>query len=489
MGEEKPVVQVDRKARLKIPAQVMPKQDPAERIHNWRETYLPLDLATAKIEAERCIQCPAAPCIKACPVHNDIPGAFWKLEQGDIIGAAEVFYETSNLPDMCGRLCPQESLCEGHCVVGKNAKPVAIGRLEVFINDYAREDGAAGYRLPDPLPAPSGCRAAVVGAGPAGLAVAEELARQGHAVTVFDAWPEPGGILLYGIPNFKMEKHILDAKLDFLRRLGVQFVGGVTIGREKTVEELFSEGFHAVFLGHGASAGGRLGIPGEELPGVILATEFLVRGNLKPEQLPEEMRRPIPVGHKLVVLGGGDTAMDCVRTAVRLGFQEVTCVYRRTESEQKGRAEERVHAREEGVRFEYLTAPLRFIPGPNGGLGAVECQRMTLGEPDESGRRRPVPLAGSEFIVEADTAVVAIGYHVDREVARSAQGVYEDADGRIIIDRETGETSRAGVFAGGDCVNGADLVVTALADGRRAAEGIHGYLCSLAGVESAAPVS
>ena len=253
MSEGPPTV--DRKARFKIPAQVMPKQDPAERIHNWRETYLPLDLATAKIEAERCIQCPAAPCIKACPVHNDIPGAFWKLEHGDVIGAAEVFYETSSLPDMCGRLCPQERLCEGHCVVGKNAKPVAIGRLEVFVSDIARQNGAAGHRLPDPMPEPTGYRVAVVGAGPAGLAVAEELARKGHAVTVFDAWPDPGGILLYGIPNFKMEKEILATKLEFLSRLGVRFVGSTRIGRDKTVEELLRGGFHAVFLGHGASAG------------------------------------------------------------------------------------------------------------------------------------------------------------------------------------------------------------------------------------------
>jgi glutamate synthase (NADPH/NADH) small chain len=463
-------LKVDRKARLQIPRQPFPKQDPKARIRNWNEVYLPIDVETAKTEAMRCIQCPAAPCIDACPVHNDIPGAFWKLEQGDVIGAAAVFHETSNLPEMCGRLCPQERLCEGDCVVGKKNLPVAIGRLEAFVADKYRLGG--GYEVTS-LPEPTGRRAAVVGAGPAGLAVAEELAKKGHAVTVFDAWPEPGGVLLYGIPNFKMEKEVLDTKIAYLCKLGVEFVQNTHAGKDITIDQLFERGYHAVFLGHGASLGNKLDAPGAELAGVIIATEFLVRGNLRPEQLPESMREPLAVGEKVLVIGGGDTSMDCVRTAVRLGAKEVTCCYRRTEAEQAGRAEERVHAREEGVRFEYLASPLRFDAGPNGRVTRVVFERMALGEPDESGRRKPVA-TGEEFAVEADTVVIAIGYKSDEALAEQA-GVQHMRD-LVAAAPPAFETSRPGVFAGGDCVNGADLVVTAIADGRRAAVAMHAYL-------------
>jgi len=467
---DRAALKIDRKARLQIPRQPLPKQDPAVRTHNWGEVYLPINLELAKVEAERCIQCPAAPCIKACPAGNDIPGALWKLEQGDVYGAAEVFYETNTLPEMCGRFCPQERLCEGHCVVGKNALPVAIGRLEAFVSDHYRTHG--GYEVRG-APRPTGRRAAVVGAGPAGLAVAEELAKRGHGVTVFDAWPEPGGILLYGIPDFKMEKELVETKIAYLRKLGIKFVGNTYVGRDITIDELFSDGYHAVFLGHGASLGNQLDVPGVDLPGVIMATEFLVRGNLRPELLPENMREPLTVGERVVVIGGGDTSMDCVRTAIRLDAQEVTCAYRRTEAEQQGREEERVHAREEGVRFEYLAAPLRIEAGPEGRAARVQFARMALGEPDATGRQRPVP-TGEEFAVAADTVVIAIGYHADEALVEGAT-VAHDRD-LVVIDRETGCTSRRGVFAGGDCVNGADLVVTAVADGRRAAAAIHAYL-------------
>ncbi len=467
---DRAALEIDRKARLQIPRQHLPKQDPKVRIHNWNEVYLPIDVEVAKVEATRCIQCPAAPCIKACPADNDIPGALWKLEQGDVKGAAEVFYETSNLPDMCGRLCPQERLCEGNCVVGKKALPVAIGRLEAFVADDYRRHGGCEVELPPP----SGRRAAVIGAGPAGLAVAEELAKRGHQITLFDAWSEPGGVLLYGIPNFKMQKELLDAKLDYLWKLGIEFIGNTRVGKDITIDELFEQGYHAVFLGHGASLGNQLELPGVELPGVIIATEFLVRGNLRPEQLPEGMREALPEAERVLVIGGGDTSMDCVRTAVRLGAGEVTCVYRRTEAEQTGREEERAHAREEGVRFEYLASPVRFEPGAGGAVAWVLFERMWLGEPDESGRRRPEP-TGEQFTVEAGTVVVAIGYGADEDVARTAEGV-ETHRSLVAVDPETYETTRPGVFAGGDCVNGADLVVTALADGRRAAEAIHAYL-------------
>lgn len=467
---DRAALKVDRKARLKIPRQHLPKQDPKLRIHNWDEVYLPIDLEVAKVEATRCIQCPAAPCMKACPVNNDIPGAFWKLEQGDIIGAAEIFYETSTLPEMCGRLCPQERLCEGDCVVGKNAPPVAIGRLEAFVADHYRTHG--GYDVKS-RPKSTGRRVAIVGAGPAGLAAAEQLAKEGHAVTVFDAWPEPGGILLYGIPNFKMEKDVLDAKLDELRKLGVEFTMSTSIGYDVSVDDLFERGYHAVFLAHGASEGNKLDLPGADLPGIMIATEFLVRGNVPPKQLPKSMREPLIVGDHVVVIGGGDTSMDCVRTAVRLGASEVTCAYRRTEAEQTGRMEERVHAKEEGVRFEYLVSPLRFEAGSDGRIARVHFATMMLSDPDESGRRRPLP-AGEAFVVAADTVVIAVGYRADEGIAEDA-GVERDHD-LVLIDRQTGRTSRAGVFAGGDCVNGADLVVTAIADGRRAAAAIHTYL-------------
>jgi glutamate synthase (NADPH) small chain len=474
---------LDVQRRLQIPRQPVKKQDPSSRVHNWDEVFLGFDLEFAKIEAARCIQCPTAPCQEACPVHNDIPGAFKLLEEGDILGAAEVFRETSNLPELCGRLCPQEKLCEGECVVafairpGPPQPPVAIGKLESFVTDYQRR--TAGLQ-PPPVPVKTGKRVAIVGAGPAGLAVAEQLSLQGHDCVVYDAWPEPGGILLYGIPNFKLAKSVLDDKLAYLEALGVEFIMNTWIGKDITIDELMDKhGFHAVFIGTGAPVGGRLAIPGEDLRGIYQATEFLVRGNLQPDQLPVDMREPMKMGRRVVVIGGGDTSMDCVRTAVRLGAQEVTCVYRRTENEMTGRIEERLHAREEGVQFLFLTIPLRFLGDEDGNVKAVQCQRMQLGEPDESGRRRPVPVPGSEFLIECETVAIAIGYNADPLIPKKTVGLDTDRWSLIKIDRETGQTSRKGVFAGGDNVNGADLVVTALADGRRAAVAIDKYLRSL----------
>ncbi|MCH8850138.1 MAG: NAD(P)-dependent oxidoreductase [Chloroflexi bacterium] len=468
--------------RLQIERQPIHKQDPKIRISNWKETFLGFELGAAKIEAARCIQCPDAPCQTACPVNNDIPGAFKLLERGDVIGAANIFRETSNLPEMCGRLCPQEKLCEGDCVVGfairpgtdELMEPVAIGKLESFVTDHQRK--TEGWPMAE-QPPPTGMRVAVVGAGPAGLAVAEDLANLGHQITLFDAWAEAGGVLLYGIPNFKMQKEILTEYLEHLWKLGIKFIPNTYVGKDVTIDELFAEGYQAVFLGHGASLGNHLDVPGVDLPGVIMATEFLVRGNLRQDQLPPSMQEPLNPGEKVLVIGGGDTSMDCVRTAVRLGSKEVTCAYRRTEAEQQGRIEERVHAVEEGVRFEYLAAPLGFDAGPDGKVGSVRFGRMELGEPDESGRRRPVP-TGEEFVVDANTVVIAIGYGGDEEVTRMAQGI-DTKRALVEVNPETFETTRPGVFAGGDAVNGADLVVTALADGRRAATAIHSYLQSL----------
>jgi len=474
---------LDVQRRLAISRVPIHKQDPEVRKANWDEVFLGFDLESAMVEASRCIQCPTAPCQQACPVGNDIPGAFALLEKGDVFGAAEKFRETSNLPELCGRLCPQERLCEGECVVAfairpnmHQEPPVSIGKLEAFVTDYQREH----FGIPLPvLPAPTGHRVAVVGAGPAGLAVAEELAKLGHECTMYDAWPEPGGILLYGIPNFKLSKKVLTDKLTYLEKLGVKFVGNTWVGKDVTVDNLFEMGFDAVFVGTGAGLGGRLAIPGEDLRNIFAATEYLVRGNLRPDQLPEHMRDPLPKAKNVVVIGGGDTSMDCVRTAVRLGAEKVVCVYRRTEAEMLGRQEEREHARQEGVDFQFLTIPLRFVGDDDGNVAGVECQRMMLGEPDESGRRRPIPIPHSDFVIPADTVAIAIGYNADPMIKEAAPGVQTNRWNLVEVDRETHMTTRPGVFAGGDNVNGADLVVTALADGRRAAAAIHEYLETL----------
>lgn len=470
------VRQIDRKARLKIPHQPPPKHRLEERVHNWLEVYEDYDLETAKLEATRCIQCPAAPCQVACPIDNDIPGALLKLEEGDVLGAAAVFRETNPAPDMCGRLCPQESLCEGSCVVGKKAIPVAIGRLEAFIADYEHDHG--GRPVPVLAP-PSGKRVAVVGSGPAGLAVAEALAKHGHGVTVFEAWPRPGGVLRYGIPGFKMDKRHVDQQVDYLESLGVEFVYNVSIGRDQSVDSLFADGSDAVFLGHGASHGRHLKIDGEELAGVYTATEFLVRTNLSYEELPPEMRSSIKVGERVVVIGGGDTAMDCVRSAVRTGAKEVICAYRRTESEMVGRFDERTHAKEEGVKFLFQVSPVQIKAAADAqNVAAVRFEHMELGEADESGRRRPVAVPGSEHDVEADTVVVAVGYEVDDMLFESTPDLDASRWGTVEAD-ERGATSRPGVFAAGDNVRGADLVVTALADAKRAAAAIDEYLSSI----------
>ena len=474
----------DNHRRLLIPIQPVPKQAPDERVKNWDETSLGYTLESAVVEAERCIHCPTAPCQEACPTDNDIPRALLLLEDDDIDGAAAVFRETSSLPDMCGRLCPQESLCEGACVVGFAIRPepygkqppVSIGKLEAFIADWQRRN--KGVPLPDVAPA-TGRRIAIIGSGPAGIAVAEDLTIKGHKVTVYESWPVPGGVLLYGIPNFKMRKEILDYKIEWLEKLGVEFQNNTKVGEDVTVDSLFQSGTDAVFLGTGAPVGGQMRIDGEELDSVYQATEFLVRGNLEPEQLPEAMREPLDVaGKRVLVVGGGDTSMDCVRTAIRLGSPQVTCMYRRTEAEQKGREEERVNAREEGTEFMYLTVPHQFTGDGNGRVTRAECRRMKLGAPDESGRRRPEPIAGSDFTLDVDIVVLAIGYEPDDLLEKTTPGLRTTNWKTVRVDEEF-QTTRIGVFAGGDNVNGADLVVTAMADGKRAATAIDNYLQSL----------
>jgi glutamate synthase (NADPH/NADH) small chain len=463
---------IDRKARLRLPSHLPAKQPAADRVHNWDEVYYLFDPETARAEATRCIQCPAAPCTRACPVHNDIPGAFWALEHGDIAAAADVFRETSALPEMCGRLCPQERLCEGHCVVGKNAPPVAIGKLEVFVTEWQR---AHAPRTPVCAAAPSGRSVAIVGSGPAGIGAAERLAHAGHRVVIYEAWPQPGGLLRYGIPDFKQNKPAVDRKFRDLAALGVELRTNTRVGADVSLDELATE-HDAVFLAFGATQDAALGIPNEDATGVYRATEFLVRGNLEPEELPEALRAPLPALQHVVVVGGGDTSMDCVRTARRLGAAHVTLVYRRTEAEMQGRVEERRHAVEEGVQLEFLTAPVAVVLDERGAVRALRCRRMRLGEPDESGRARPEPVPDSEFDIPADALVTAIGYNVDPVWGESAPAVNRDRWGRLVVDPETMRTSRRGVFAGGDGVNGADLVVTALADGQKAAAAIEAFL-------------
>ncbi len=446
--------------RSRVKAQKRPVQ---ERIEDFRETDEPLPAHLAVLEAQRCILCPDAPCMTlGCPLHNKIPLWIEKIARGEFREAAKLSRTTSNMPEACGKLCPQERLCESVCVVGKVGQPIAIGKLEEFANRMARENNwvppvpkaaapAAGITLK---------RVAIVGSGPAGLSAAEELRARGHEVTVFERWPSPGGVLVYGIPAFKFGKERVDFLVERLRTAGVRFECGADA--PPAGELLARHGFHAVLLAAGASRGKRPSVPGADLPGVYLATEFLVTNNLAATDRMQGQGR-------CVVVGGGDTAMDCVRTAARVGFQEVSCVYRRGPEEMPGRAEERENAREEGVRFLYLTDPTAFEAGADGRLAAIRCARMELGAPDGSGRRRPKPMPGSEFRLEAQTAVLAIGYDVE-ELA-----VGKTPSGEVVVDANF-QTDQPGVFAAGDAVNGADLVVTAVRDGRAAASAMHKYL-------------
>ncbi|MFQ5616781.1 MAG: FAD-dependent oxidoreductase [Anaerolineales bacterium] len=465
---------IDRKQRASLPFFDVPTRPPDERVRDFDDIVIPLDEETARFEASRCIHCPdPAPCMRACPADNDIPSAMWLIEQGDFLEAARLYRQTSSLPEICGRVCPHENLCQFSCVRNHYDEPVLTGILEAFAVDYERNyrrDHSQDKR------SPTGKRAAVVGAGPAGLACAERLSSLGYRVTIFDARPEPGGLLLYGIPNFKLPKDVVFDRINDILAGGVEFVGETFVGKDKTIDDLFAEGFEAVFIGVGTGIDAPMNIPGEELPGVHKGTEFLIRANVALDMLPRDMQTRPRVGKKVVVIGGGDTASDCLRTALRMGAEEVTCLYRRTEKEMPGSPKDRKLARQEGAIYQFLTQPVRFLAGQDGRLAAVECVRMKLGEPDKSGRRRPIPIEGSNFIIEASIAALALGYWPDPIISDATPDLETHKWGLIVTDSETGATSRPGVYAGGDAVTGPDLVVTAMVAGHKAARAIDEYL-------------
>ena len=466
---------MEMKERLKIPRQPMPEQDPQVRKRNFDEVTLGYTHEMAKTEALRCIQCKKPECVEGCPVEVDIPGFIALIAEGKFIEAAKKIKQTNALPAVCGRVCPQEVQCEVRCVRGKKAEPVAIWRLERFVADYER---AAGEVSIPKIATKTGKKIAVVGSGPAGLTVAGDLVQLGHDVTIFEALHAAGGVLVYGIPEFRLPKAIVAAEVDYLKKLGVKIETSNVIGKVATVDELFAEGYDAVFLGTGAGLPSFMNIPGENLNGVYSANEYLTRSNLMKAYRFPEYDTPIVRGKNVAVIGGGNVAMDAARTAMRLGADHVYLVYRRSRQEMPARIEEIHHAEEEGIEFHLLTNPIRYIGNDKGWVKGIECLRMELGEPDDSGRRRPVPIKGSEFIKEVDTVVVAIGSGSNPLVQSTTPGLNTNKWNYIIADEETGQTSREGVFAGGDIVTGSATVILAMGAGRKAARAMHKYVMS-----------
>ncbi len=468
---------IDRKERVNKPFHDLSLRTPEERVCDFDDVVIAFEPERAKIEASRCIHCPdPAPCMVACPTHNDIPSAMWLIEQGCYKEAAEIYHQTSSLPEICGRVCPHEQLCQGSCVLNKHHQPVLCGHLEVFALDWEHENNPFKINK-EPT---TGKKVAIVGAGPAGLSCAHILLEKGHEVSVFDSKPAPGGLLVYGIPNFKLPKNTLFAKWNDLEKAGAKFYGNTYIGKDKTIDQLFEQGYQAVFLGVGTGIDAKMEIPGENLPGVYEGTDFLIRGNVDLEYLPKDKAERPQMGKRVAVIGGGDTASDCLRTALRIGAEEVVCVYRRTEKEMPGGKKDRQMAKDEGAQYRFLTQPVQFIAGPDGRLAAVECIEMRLGEPDAKGRRKPVPVESSNFSIAIDTAIKALGYWPDPIVGKTTPNLETHDWGLItVIDKKTGATSRPGVYAGGDDVTGPDLVVTAMAAGRKAGNAIDKYLKAL----------
>ena len=454
----------------------MPLQKPEERIHNFREVALGYDEETAVLEAERCLNCPGKPCVSGCPVHIRIPEFIQKIKERDFEGAYQIISTSSSLPAVCGRVCPQESQCEQVCTLGKRFEPVAIGRLERYAAD--RHNAEEGHTVSRPKY--NGHRVAVVGSGPSGLTCAGDLARKGYDVTVFEALHTAGGVLVYGIPEFRLPKAIVAREVSTLKELGVRIATNVVIGRTLTVDELFEQGFEAVFIGSGAGLPNFMNIPGESLTGVYSANEYLTRSNLMKAYLADPVT-PVRKGGKVAVVGGGNVAMDAARTALRLGAEKVYIVYRRSMAELPARKEEVEHAEEEGIDFRLLCNPTEILGYDDpkdpkyGAVRAIRCVRMELGEPDDSGRRRPVVIEGSEFELPVDTVTMAIGTSPNPLIKSTTEGLEVNRRGGIVVN-EDGLTSRSGVYAGGDAVTGAATVISAMGAGKTAAEAIDRYL-------------
>ena len=458
----------------RIPRVPVREQEPAKRAANFEEVCYGYDAEEAKMEASRCLNCKVPRCMGACPVHVNIPAFISRVAEGDFAGAAEVISHDSSLPSVCGRVCPQESQCEGSCVLGIKSEPVAIGKLERFVGDWAI-DHAGDVETAEIKK--NGRKVAVVGSGPSGLACASDLARLGYEVKIFEALHKVGGVLVYGIPEFRLPKdRIVAREVESVKRLGVDIETDVIIGHTLTVDDLLDkEGYDAVFVGSGAGLPRFMGIEGENLNGVFSANEFLTRANLM-HAYDEEFDTPIYSGSKVVVVGGGNVAMDAVRTAKRLGAEAVI-VYRRSEAELPARKEEVHHAKEEGIEFRMLTNPVRVIGDERGWVTGIECVEMELGEPDESGRRRPVEKKGSNFTIDCDVVVMALGTSPNPLIKSTTKGLDTNRKGCIVADEE-GRTTREGVFAGGDAVTGAATVILAMGAGRRAAKAIDEYVRS-----------
>lgn len=467
------MAELTRKERMQLPRGAMPAQPASERIANFAEVNLGFTSALAQLEAERCIRCPRPKCIEGCPVGVRIDEFVRLVADGRFAAASKVVKRDNSLPAICGRVCPQEYQCEGACVLGRKHEPVAIGALERFVADYQR---ARGITTASPPVVRTGKRVAIIGSGPAGLACAGDLAQLGHEVTVFEALHELGGVLIYGIPEFRLPKEIVRAEIAELERLGVRFEANQVIGMVETIDELLAR-FDAVFVGVGAGLPRFTGVPGEHLVGVYSANEFLTRVNLMKAYLPDADTPILDLsGKRVAVFGGGNTAMDAVRTAVRLGAGQAALVYRRSEEEMPARAEEIAHAKEEGVRFVTLAAPSEFVGDDAGRLTGVAIQRMRLGVPDESGRRSPEPIEGSTYETLIDIAIIAIGNTPNPLLPKTDPELDQTVRGTLVADDATGRTSKRGVFAGGDIVTGGATVILAMGAGRRAAAGIDDYL-------------
>jgi len=477
MAEALGLPDLPKKDRMKIPRHAMPEQEPMERIRNFSEVALGYTAELAMEEAQRCLQCEKPLCVAGCPVGIDIPAFIELIRQGEFKAAVAKIKETNTLPAICGRVCPQEDQCEKVCVLDKKYTPVAIGRLERYVADLEMASGETVM----PACAPStGHKVAIVGSGPAGLTCAAELARRGHSVTVFEALHKFGGVLVYGIPEFRLPKSIVEAEIRNLEKMGVELRSSFVVGKTATVEELFWEyGYDAIFVGTGAGLPYFLGIPGENYIGVLSANEFLTRVNLmKGYDFPNH-DTPVRAGRRVAVIGSGNVAMDCLRCAKRLGAEEVICVYRRTRAESPARAEELERAEEEAIDFRWLSAPLEIFGNDEGFVTGMRIQRMELGEPDASGRRRPVPVPGSEYEIEIDTVVVAVGQGPNPLVTMTTPGLELNRHGCIVANQESLMSSIPGVFAGGDIVTGAATVILAMGAGKQAAIGIQEWLDKL----------